>query len=124
MAVLHNTYKKASLAYRNRFRKKEDKPKTKNNEILFPKRSSINLNQNEFKVVYSLPPLSEVSEFGLSNQNSRTSSGIYLNDQIYEQNNEVAYQSNHGSVFWSTNELNANEFFQVNFQTIEFIKLV
>ncbi len=102
MAVLHNTYKKASLAYRNRFKRgKDDKPKTEKEEHFNEglKTSIMSLSKNsEFKMMYSLPPLTEVSEYS---DTSYTSYGILTKKSIHGLNS--LYQTHHGSIVNSLN---------------------
>lgn len=100
MAVLHNTYKKASLAYRNRFKKKDDKLKAEKEDSSADglKHGTIGLNRHEFKVMYALPPLSEVSEYSSDTINSY---GILTKKSIHSLSH--LYQSHHGSIVNSLN---------------------
>ncbi|RNA41265.1 hypothetical protein BpHYR1_001690 [Brachionus plicatilis] len=66
MTVLHNTYKKASMAYRNKFKKKDDK-KEPNDDSRLIKRIPPTIGS------YALTPVPEAIEYDQSENNSRSS---------------------------------------------------
>jgi len=113
MAVIHSTYKKASLAYRNRFRRCKttiERTKKPTNKEIHEQKTTTD-SKTDFRVVYSLPPVSEVSEYsGISNQNS-LSSGTTTTTFKVQPPDETIYRAHKGSIV-SAATLNMNKLYK------------